>query len=243
MRSLNENLQEIRSASAPKRKFAFKKTVAQKSPANSSNGPSEGFSVRSRQATGDRASSDEPDQHSSEPQEHQDNLDTGPPSGTAGAITITSLSFTHRRLDSASSEPGLSVSITKVHHSAVDLSDTLSRPFATLAINSVTESLLICGRISGAAHITAVENSTLIIWSRQVRIHECKNCLVYLRCGSRPVIEDCKAIRFTPFLPVYVSIPSLHQSCPRSSFDFRIPLNHHVPILQICGIKSMTSSG
>ena len=153
------------------------------------------------------ASSNEPDQHSSDPQEHQDKPDAGPASGAAGAITITALSFTHHKLDSASPEPGLSISITKVHHSAVDLSDSVTKPFATLAINSVTESLLICGRTSGAAHITGVENSTLIIWSRQVRMHECKNCLVYLHCGSRPVIEDCNAIRFTPFPPVYVSTP------------------------------------
>ena len=246
MKSLNENLQEIRSASAPKRKFAFKKSVAQKNPAISGNGPSEASSVQSRQAPSNRsetASSNEPDQHSSDSQERQDNSDAGPASGAAGAITITALSFTHHRLDSASLEPGLSILITKVHHSAVDLSDSLSRPFATLAINSVTESLLMCGRTSGAAHITGVENSTLIIWSRQVRMHECKNCLVYLHCGSRPVIEDCNAIRFTPFPPVYVSTPSLRWRSSRSSFDVRIPLDHHVPVLQICGIKSMTSSG
>lgn len=153
------------------------------------------------------ASSNEPDHDISDPKANQDSLDAGSASGAASAITIASLSSTHRRLDSVSSKPGSSISIMKIHHSAVDLSDSLTRPFATLAINSVTESLLICGRISGAAHITGVENSTLIIWSRQVRMHECKNCLVYLRCGSRPIIEDCTGIRFTPFSPVHVSNP------------------------------------
>ncbi|CAD6564858.1 MAG: hypothetical protein ASARMPRED_005711 [Alectoria sarmentosa] len=171
VRFLHENLQEIRNASASKRKFAFKKTIAQKNAANSGNGPPEDVSVRSQGATGDEvktASSNEPDHHSSDPQKTQDSLDAGPVSGTAGAITIASLSSTQHRFDFASSEPGSSVSITNIHHSAVDLSDSLSRPFATLAINSVTESLLICGRTSGAAHITGVENSTLIVWSRQV---------------------------------------------------------------------------
>ena len=119
---------------------------------------------------------------------------------------ITSLSSTYHRLDSASTEPGSSISITNTYHSAVDLSDSLSRPFSTLAISSVTESLLVCGRTSGAAHITGVENSILILWGRQVRMHECKNCLVYLHCSSRPIIEDCKGIRFAPFQTVYVSI-------------------------------------
>ena len=37
-------------------------------------------------------------------------------------------------------------------------------------------------------------------------MHECEDCLVCLRCGSRPIIEDCKGIRFTPFPSVYVRV-------------------------------------
>ena len=202
-------MQEIRNASAPKRKFAFKKTVAQNNPIKSGNGPSENLTAQKRAATEDNAEiavSKASDHHAGGSEEIQDSLDAGPVSGVAGTITIISLSFMYHRLDSASSKPGSSISITNIQHSAVDLSESLSRPFASLAINSVTESLLICGRISGAAHVTGVENSTLIVWSRQMRMHECKKCLVYLHCGSRPIIEDCEDIRFTPFLPLHVSI-------------------------------------
>lgn len=207
--SLNEKLNEIRNASAPKRKFAFKKAVGQSNPTESGNGPLENFSVQSRAAIGDSAeaaSSNEPHSHSSDPKRKRDSLDAESALRAAGAITITSLSSTYNRFDSATAQSGSSISITRIHHSAVDLSNSLSRPFATLAVNSVTESLLLCGRTSGAAHITGVENSTLIVWSRQMRMHECKNCLVYLRCDSRPIIEGCKGIRFTPFQPVYVSV-------------------------------------
>lgn len=151
----------------------------------------------------------EPEHQSSTLKGDHESLDVGLVSETsdAAAITITSLSSTYHRLGFTSTKPGSSISITKIHHSAVDLSDSLSRPFATLTIKSVTESLLICGRTSGAAHITGVQNSTLVVWSRQVRMHECKGCLVYLRCGSRPIIEDCTGIRFIPFPHIYVSIP------------------------------------
>ena len=165
--------------------------------------------MQSQAAIGDSfktASLNEHNYRNSEPQRNQKSLNVGPAADAAGASTITSLSFAHHKLDSASSEPGSSISITKIHHSAIDLSDSLSRPFATLTVNSVTESLLICGRTGGAAHITGVENTTLIVWCRQVRMHECRNCLVYLRCSSRPIIEDCKGIRFTPFQPDYVSV-------------------------------------
>ena len=181
----------------------------QKIPASSGSGLSEGESAQGRAAAGDiaeTASSNEPGHHSNDPKGNQDSVDAGPVSETSGVITITSLSSTHHRLESVSLEPGSSVIVTNIYHSVVDLSSSLSRPFATLAIDSVAKSLLVCGRTSGAAHVTGVEHSTLVVWSRQVRMHECKDCLVYLRCGSRPIIEDCKGIRFTPFLPVYVSV-------------------------------------
>ena len=211
VKSLNETLQEIRNASAPKRKFAFtrKTAIARENLVDSgNNGPSEDTSVQSRAGTGYSAATIyEPEHPTSNPKERRDSHNAGPNLGTAGAITITSLSSTYHRLDSASLEPGSSISITRIHHSAINLSDSFSRSLATLAINSVTESLLICGRTSGAVHITGVQNSTLIVWSRQVRIHECKDCLVYLRCSSRPIIEDCTGIRFTPFPPIYVCTP------------------------------------
>lgn len=209
-------MQEIRNASARKRKFVFKKTNTQRVPVNSGNGSSAGVLLQGRGATGniaETASSNERNHHSSDPKEDQDTLDARPVSEAPGAITITSLSSTHHRLDSAFLGAGSSISITQIHHSAVDLSSSFSRPFATLAIDSVTESFLICGRTTGAAHVTGVEHSTLIVWSRQVRMHECKNCLVYLRCGSRPIIEDCKGIRFTPLPPVYDTVES---PCPNS---------------------------
>ena len=148
----------------------------------------------------------------------KDSLDAEPIPEVSGAITITSLSSTHHKLDATSLQPSSSISITKVHHSAIDLSAALSTPFATLTANSVSESLLMCGRTSGAAHITGVRNSTLIVWSRQVRMHECEDCLVCLRCASRPIIEDCKGIRFTPFPSVYVRNPFsiASQFCSRS---------------------------
>ena len=85
------------------------------------------------------------------------------------------------------------------------ITTTLSQAFATMTIKSVTESVLLCGRVRGPVHITGVEGSTLVIDSRQVRMHECKDCVVYLRCSSRPIIEDCKGIRFAPLPAMFVS--------------------------------------
>ena len=94
-----------------------------------------------------------------------------------------------------------------IHHSVIDFSNptNLAEAFKTMTIRSVSESLLLCGSVSGAVHITGVDRGTLVIDSRQVRIHKCRDCVLYLRCTSRPIIEDCKDIRFASLPVVYVS--------------------------------------
>ena len=76
-----------------------------------------------------------------------------------------------------------------------------------------------------------------------MRLHECKNCLVCLHCHSRPIIEGCKDIRFTPLQTDYVSIPFVTFEILSYASDVRRPLIHQHPILEICGIKSMTLTG
>ncbi|KAJ4421138.1 hypothetical protein N0V82_003902 [Gnomoniopsis sp. IMI 355080] len=69
-------------------------------------------------------------------------------------------------------------------------------PFASLAVKNVSRSLIIAGHVAGPAHITAVKDSVLVVNARQVRMHECDNVRVWLWCGSRPIIEGCKGVRF-----------------------------------------------
>lgn len=80
-----------------------------------------------------------------------------------------------------------------------------SSPFSGLTIKNINRSLLVCGPVSGPAHITAVEDSTIAVTCRQFRMHECKNVDVYLSCSSRPIIEDCDGIHFAPLPNIYVS--------------------------------------
>jgi len=196
---LTEELQSARSASAPKRKFAFKNSAPKKEqvtdiPATLA-APNSPLLSRSDDVTSGATKT---------------NFDASSAGdvGHQNTVSITSLSSCHYILHKDALR--LAVSVIDVSHSFIDLSAsmTLARPFSTLAIKSVTESLLVCGQVSGAAHVTGVENSTLIIWSRQVRLHECKDCVVYLRCSSRPIIEDCHGIRFAPVPDSFVRPPS-----------------------------------
>ena len=91
-----------------------------------------------------------------------------------------------------------------MHFYSITVSRLLRDDFAGLALQSVKDSLIIAGHVAGAAHITGVENSIIVVASRQVRMHDCKNVDIYLHCGSRPIIEDCSNVRFSPIPECYV---------------------------------------
>ncbi|KAJ5119789.1 Tubulin binding cofactor C [Penicillium atrosanguineum] len=135
-------------------------------------------------------------------------LELKPPSDSKpvsafAATGITSVSVNnhyglHIMLPSSGSVSSVPASITSLEHCIVDMSipTVNSKPFASLTIKGVEESLLICGQVAGPAHITGVEHSILVVSCRQFRMHNCKDVDVYLSCSSNPIIEDCSNIRF-----------------------------------------------
>ena len=198
IKSLTEILQATRSVSAPKRKFAFKKPDSQMSPEKAKESPHLSAESSPWQST--------------------------QPDATLQRFQILSVSDVEAQIPSPVNESVLSISslwsssyvlhesalkpkalITDIDHSFVDLSisEALSRPFSGLTIKDVSQSLLVCSRVSGATHITGAQDSTFIIWSQQLRMHECHSCVIYLRSGSRPIIEDCHGLRFAP-LPDFI---------------------------------------
>ena len=204
--SVTKTLREVRSASVPKKKFAFKKSgfstpVACPSPSASSPG------VRKPVTTNNEA--EEPNVGPCKPVPQQ----TLP--STLKACTgfrLSNLNATYYVLTSSVSEGASMASLEDIQASFIEMSIPESRKtsFATLMINNVKESLLICGTIPGSARMTDVRNSTIVITARQIRVHDCKNVVIYLQCSSRPIIEDCNDIRFAP-LPI--AFVRLFQQC------------------------------
>lgn len=71
--------------------------------------------------------------------------------------------------------------------------------FSSAAVKNVKYSLLyLGGSINGPLHLTGLTNVVLVVACRQLRMHEANNVDVYILCPSRPIIEDCKNIRFAP---------------------------------------------
>ncbi|MCJ1372951.1 hypothetical protein MMC20_004177 [Loxospora ochrophaea] len=152
-----------------------------------------------------------------------------PSFATSTSVSISSHTNLHIILPSSASHATSSGSLTSLRHCVVDMSvpttasssspsqtasQTQPQPFAGLTIKNVKESLLVCGSVSGAAHITDVEDSVLVITTRQFRMHECRNCVVYLHCSSKPIIEDCSGIRFAPLPKPYNLTPTPLSSTP-----------------------------
>ena len=129
------------------------------------------------------------------------------------SVDISSHSAVHIILPSSAAHATSSGSLTNLRGCVVDMSmpTATGRPFAGLAIKTVAQSLLICGRVNGATHITGVDQSVILVSTRQFRMHECNDCIVYIHAGSKPIIEDCHGIEFAPLPEVYVGFTRFHE--------------------------------
>ena len=97
--------------------------------------------------------------------------------------------------------------LSMLHRCVVDMSKPTfkTRPFATLYLKNTQDSLIVIGHVNGAAHVTNVSNSVIVVASQQFRIHESQNCDVYLLTPSRPIIDDSTRIRFAPLPEKYMN--------------------------------------
>ncbi|KAJ6031105.1 Tubulin binding cofactor C [Penicillium herquei] len=139
------------------------------------------------------------------------------PSSTFAASGISSVSVDnhnglHIMLPASGSTASVPASITSLRHCIVDMSIPTAngKPYASLTIKNVRQSLLICSRVNGPVHITGVEKSIMVVSCRQFRMHHCKDVDVYLSCSSNPIIEDCSNIRFSRIPKAH----SLHHDRP-----------------------------
>lgn len=134
------------------------------------------------------------------------------PSSAFAASGISSVSVDghhglHIMLPASGSSSSVPASMTSLKHCIVDMSIPTAhgKPYASLTIKGVKQSLLLCSQINGPAHITGVENSIIVVSCRQFRMHHCKNVDIYLSCSSNPIIEDCSNVRFGRIPKAHVS--------------------------------------
>ncbi|XP_052210882.1 tubulin-folding cofactor C [Diospyros lotus] len=75
-----------------------------------------------------------------------------------------------------------------------------------LFVNRLRNCRVFTGPVLGSVLIEEVEGCMLVLASHQIRIHHAKGSDFYLRVRSRPIIEDCSAVRFAPYCLSYDGI-------------------------------------
>ncbi|KAI3795454.1 hypothetical protein L1987_38109 [Smallanthus sonchifolius] len=78
--------------------------------------------------------------------------------------------------------------------------------FRTLFINRVQNCKIYAGAVLGSILIEEVEGCLFVAASHQIRIHHAKETDFYLRCRSRPIIEQSSGVRFAPYRLCYDGI-------------------------------------
>ena len=135
-----------------------------------------------------------------------------PSFSNSSTITIANHDSMHIILPLSAARATSSGTLSMLTRCVVDMSVPTSasngsqgRAFQTLTLKNIKDSLLLCGHVHGAAHLTALSNSVVVVASRQFRMHSSRDCDVYLLTTSRPIIEDCSGIRFAPLPARYLT--------------------------------------
>ncbi|KAK3904665.1 hypothetical protein C8A05DRAFT_31542 [Staphylotrichum tortipilum] len=123
-----------------------------------------------------------------------------PSFSTARDIALSDHSRVHISLSASAARATSAGTLTNLDRCVVDMTAPTAgsggAPFASLALKDIEGSAVVAGRVAGPVHVTGVRDSVVVVAARQVRIHECKDVVFYLHCVSRPIIEDCKGVRF-----------------------------------------------
>lgn len=124
-------------------------------------------------------------------------------------VSVDSRSDVRFNLQKSTVNTAVPATIASVCRSVINMS-TSGQAFAVLSVNDVVDSLLLCGEVNGAAHVTGVKHSVIVVTCHQFRMHDCTDVDVYLGCSSIPIIENCHDVRFS-------HIPDCHVGCSVAS--------------------------
>ncbi|KAL9048554.1 MAG: hypothetical protein Q9162_007661 [Coniocarpon cinnabarinum] len=223
VKALKERLDDVRATAQPKPKFSFKSRPKNDS-ALSLRDAAELDKQKRVQRENEQAAATAEASPRAETSKAEDNEDGDqypaledmraaasirkPSFSKSESVKLSNHSDLHIILPTSASHAMTSGLLSKLRHCIVDMSvpTTHDRPFAGLSLKSIERSLVICGQVSGAVHVTGLKATVLVVSSHQFRMHECQNCDVYLMCSSKPIVDDCKAVRFAPLPACYARV-------------------------------------
>ncbi|KAM5462819.1 hypothetical protein MauCBS54593_007800 [Microsporum audouinii] len=202
IKSLQEKLAETKAAIAPRKRFAFKKS-RRTPPVRGSAESTEDTLSPSPAPAADISETD--DSNGPTPPDDATMREQQSTPDEPSVVSFNYIRDAHIVLPTSAPVRNASAAISNIQHCVVDMSSIpeIGRSFANFVIKYACESLLICGKVDGAAHLTGITDSVIVVTCQQFRMHDCANVDVYLSCASKPIIEDCVAIRFSPLPESY----------------------------------------
>lgn len=196
---MTEKLEEARTSIGPKRKFGFKNKLQVTSSSKSKDSALLGRGTLPEQPNV---------QHQASVYEGSGTLSSNyPPQDNVLKITQRSSEFIQPKTTSSLASEHSSAQITETSSCIVNLAARLDRdaPLANVQISRARQSLFLCGSVRGPVFTSNSSDCVVVTTCGQLRLHQCKNCVVYLYCSSKPVIEGCTGIKFAPLPDYFVS--------------------------------------
>ncbi len=68
-----------------------------------------------------------------------------------------------------------------------------------IRVDGLTNCVVYTGAVAGSVLLHKCSGCTLMLASRQIRLHTSTDCDFYLHVHSRPIIEHCERLRFAPY--------------------------------------------
>ncbi|KAH9903380.1 tubulin binding cofactor C-domain-containing protein [Cubamyces lactineus] len=191
LKDIEAQVEALRSATAPKSKFAFKrKAKPAASPAPVISSPSESIAASTPQSAS-----------------HQTVNGSSSASHTSG-LRLSGHSHSYLTVSSLSTpwSAASDLTISDLDHCVVNLIPSPANPdvpadltFTALHVRNITNSVLVLPIITGSALLHDMKNCVIALGSRQFRMHTSSGVDVYISIASNPIIEHCSAIRFADY--------------------------------------------
>jgi hypothetical protein len=107
---------------------------------------------------------------------------------------------------------GHDYAITDVSDCTIYLLDLIG----ALYIKRAKRCRIVTGPIRGSVHITGLEDCSISLAARQIRMHTSTSVNLHVFCASDPIIEHCNGIGIGPYV---VSYPSIEQHTAQAGLD------------------------
>ncbi|SPQ24775.1 1cc65361-e920-4c37-8341-6cb1f088311a [Thermothielavioides terrestris] len=132
-----------------------------------------------------------------------------PSFSTARDIMLSGHSGVHIVVPASASHATSAGSLLDLNRCVIDMTAPTTAaggsPFASLVLLDISGCAIAAGHVDGPVFVTRVRDSAVVVAARQVRIHDCENVVFYLHCVSRPIIENCKGVRFARAPEAYLT--------------------------------------